>query len=75
MWSEHKSLDGKTYFYNKETKESIWEKPDDLKTPAELLLSKCPWKEHHSDDGKTYYHNVDTKTSVWTIPEELKEVS
>ena len=74
VWSEHKSPDDRTYYYNRETKESVWDKPDELKTPSELLLSKCPWKEHHSDDGKTYYHNIETKTSVWTIPEELKDV-
>ena len=36
LWTEHKSLDGKTYFYNTETKQSTWEKPDDLKSPAEV---------------------------------------
>lgn len=36
MWSEHKSPDGRTYYYNTETKQSTWEKPDDLKTPAEV---------------------------------------
>ncbi|XP_005049800.1 PREDICTED: pre-mRNA-processing factor 40 homolog A [Ficedula albicollis] len=34
-WTEHKSPDGRTYYYNTETKQSTWEKPDDLKTPAE----------------------------------------
>lgn len=36
MWTEHKSPDGRTYYYNTETKQSTWEKPDDLKTPAEV---------------------------------------
>lgn len=36
MWTEHKSLDGKVYFYNTETKQSTWEKPDELKSPAEV---------------------------------------
>lgn len=36
LWTEHKSLDGKTYYYNTETKQSTWEKPDDLKSPAEV---------------------------------------
>ena len=45
-WSEHKAPDGRTYFYNTVTKASAWEKPDVMKTAAELMLSKCPWKEY-----------------------------
>ncbi|XP_008557971.1 pre-mRNA-processing factor 40 homolog A isoform X1 [Microplitis demolitor] len=73
-WSEHKAPDGRTYYYNATTKQSLWEKPDDLKTPNELLLSQCPWKEYKSENGKVYYHNVITKESRWTIPSELEEL-
>lgn len=45
-WSKHTSPDGRTYYYNTETKQSSWSKPDELKTPSEKLLSQCPWKEH-----------------------------
>ena len=38
-WSEHKAPDGRLYFYNEETKQSSWEKPDALKTPAEVVMS------------------------------------
>uniref|UniRef100_A0A8C1PX36 Pre-mRNA-processing factor 40 homolog A n=1 Tax=Cyprinus carpio TaxID=7962 RepID=A0A8C1PX36_CYPCA len=68
LWTEHKSLDGKTYYYNTETKQSTWEKPDELKSPAEQMLSKCPWKEYKSDTGKPYYYNSQTKESRWTKP-------
>ena len=30
-WSEHTSPEGKKYYYNSETQESIWEKPQELK--------------------------------------------
>ncbi|XP_034936697.1 pre-mRNA-processing factor 40 homolog A isoform X2 [Chelonus insularis] len=73
-WSEHKAPDGRTYYYNSVTKQSLWEKPDELKTPSELLLSQCPWKEYKSENGKIYYHNVSTKESRWTIPPELEEL-
>ena len=73
-WTEHKAPDGRTYYYNAATRQSSWEKPDSLKSSAELLLSKCPWKEYTSDTGKTYYHNVETKESVWSIPPELAEL-
>lgn len=73
-WTEHKAPDGRVYYYNSITKQSSWEKPDELKTPAEKLLSSCPWKEYHSDQGKVYYHNVNTKESRWVIPPELAEI-
>ncbi|KAF3843090.1 hypothetical protein F7725_001939, partial [Dissostichus mawsoni] len=74
LWTEHKSLDGKTYFYNTETKQSTWEKPEDLKSPAEQMLSKCPWKEYKSDVGKPYYYNSQTKESRWTKPKDLEDL-
>ncbi|KAK3592975.1 hypothetical protein CHS0354_023197 [Potamilus streckersoni] len=74
VWTEHKAPDGRTYYYNNVTKQSSWEKPDDLKTKAELMLSQCPWKEFKSDSGKTYFHNSVTKESRWTKPKELQEL-
>uniref|UniRef100_A0A1B0C8A0 Putative spliceosomal protein fbp11/splicing factor prp40 n=1 Tax=Lutzomyia longipalpis TaxID=7200 RepID=A0A1B0C8A0_LUTLO len=73
-WTAHKSPDGRTYYYNSVTKQSSWEKPDELKTPAEKLLSSCPWKEYQSDQGKVYYHNVNTKESRWEAPPEYLEI-
>lgn len=73
-WSEHKAPDGRMYYYNTETKQSSWEKPADLKTTAEMLLSKCPWKEHKAESGKVYYHNSVTKESRWTKPKELEDL-
>jgi len=72
-WTEHRAGE-RVYFYNTQTKQSVWEKPDELKTPAELLLSKCPWKEYKSDAGKVYFHNIHTKESRWTIPKELEDL-
>ncbi|XP_037789191.1 LOW QUALITY PROTEIN: pre-mRNA-processing factor 40 homolog A-like [Penaeus monodon] len=74
VWTEHKAPDGRIYFYNTVTRQSVWDKPDELKTPAELLLSQCPWKEYKSESGKTYYHNVHTKESRWTVPKELEDL-
>ncbi|KAK8405465.1 hypothetical protein O3P69_001796 [Scylla paramamosain] len=74
VWTEHKAPGGRVYYYNTVTRQSSWEKPDELKTPAELLLSQCPWKEYKSESGKVYYHNVNTKESQWTIPKELEDL-
>ncbi|CAB3223600.1 unnamed protein product [Arctia plantaginis] len=73
-WSEHKAPDGRTYYYNSVTKQSLWEKPDDLKTPAEKLLSACVWKEYTTDAGRLYFHNIETKESSWIIPKELQDI-
>ncbi|KAK7473354.1 hypothetical protein BaRGS_00035402 [Batillaria attramentaria] len=73
-WGEFKAPDGRTYYYNNVTKKSSWEKPDELKSPTEKLLSQCPWKEYKSDSGKVYYHNSQTKESCWTKPKELEEL-
>lgn len=73
-WTEHKAPDGRTYFYNTDTKVSTWQKPAELKTPGEVQLDSCPWKEHKSDTGRIYYHNNETKESTWTIPKELAEL-
>ena len=35
-WKEHKAPDGRSYFYNGETKLSTWEKPGELKSSAEV---------------------------------------
>lgn len=37
-WTEHKAPDGRTYYYNSVTKQSLWEKPDELKTSAEVCF-------------------------------------
>ncbi|XP_035779113.1 pre-mRNA-processing factor 40 homolog A-like [Anopheles albimanus] len=73
-WSEHKTPDGRTYYYNSITKQSLWEKPEEMKTPAEKQLSQCPWKEYRSDTGKLYYHNTNTKESQWVAPPEYLEL-
>ncbi|XP_073401731.1 pre-mRNA-processing factor 40 homolog A isoform X1 [Dendrobates tinctorius] len=74
MWTEHKSPDGRIYYYNIETKQSTWEKPDEMKTAVEQMLSKCPWKEFKSDSGKPYYYNSQTKESRWAKPKDLEDL-
>jgi len=38
LWTEHKAPDGRTYYYNSISKESRWEKPDELKSSAEVCI-------------------------------------
>ncbi|CAG8453577.1 7909_t:CDS:10 [Acaulospora morrowiae] len=73
VWTEHTSPDGRTYYHNVVTKESIWDKPDELKTPEEKALGSCPWKEFTSEGGRKYYYNSVTQVSKWEMPAEYKE--
>lgn len=74
QWTEHTAPDGRTYYFNQETKTSLWTKPDELKTEVEKLIDACRWKEYKSDSGKSYYHDTETKESCWTIPDELSNL-
>jgi len=73
-WTEHTAPDGRSYFYNNDTKTSLWTKPEELKTDLEKQLDDFPWKEYKSDSGRAYFHNTETKESKWTIPDELQEL-
>eukprot|EP01104_Vermistella_antarctica_P013064 TRINITY_DN3895_c0_g1_i1.p1 TRINITY_DN3895_c0_g1~~TRINITY_DN3895_c0_g1_i1.p1 ORF type:complete len:382 (-),score=33.76 TRINITY_DN3895_c0_g1_i1:89-1234(-) len=71
-WTEHKTPEGRPYWYHKDTKESVWEKPEDLKSTVERALSSCPWKEYTDKSGRKYWNNSETKESCWTMPQEYK---
>lgn len=34
----HRTAEGKVYYYNTATKQSAWEKPDELKSDAEVRM-------------------------------------
>ncbi|KAJ2877522.1 U1 snRNP protein, partial [Coemansia asiatica] len=68
-WTEHVSSEGRTYYHNRETGVTTWEKPDELKTPQERA---SVWKEY-SKDGRSYWYNTVTKKSTWTKPAELTD--
>ncbi|OBZ74184.1 Pre-mRNA-processing protein prp40 [Grifola frondosa] len=70
VWTEHRNPEGRTYWFNTGTRESVWEKPDDLKTPFERALNQTKWKEYFSG-GRKYYYNTDSKESKWDMPDEL----
>ncbi|KAJ2635092.1 U1 snRNP protein [Coemansia sp. RSA 1286] len=66
-WTEHVSKEGRTYYHNRDTGVTTWEKPDELKTPQERA---SVWKEY-SKDGRSYWYNSVTRRSTWTKPDEL----
>ncbi|KAF9365807.1 PRP40 pre-mRNA processing factor 40 [Mortierella sp. NVP85] len=72
LWVEYTHQDGRKYYYHSVTKQTVWQKPDELKSPKEIALETSPWKEYTTSEGKKYYHNASTKETVWTVPEEYK---
>lgn len=71
------SKSGKTYFLNRQTKETTWTRPPELaaSTPPEKAQSAStsplpdPWvAKTDSTSGKTYYVNRLTKETSWTRP-------
>lgn len=71
MWTEHKNAQGRIYWHNSQTQESVWEKPAALKNPLELALGELGWKEYHSN-GKPYYVHAGSNSTVWEIPPDVK---
>ncbi|KAJ1976428.1 U1 snRNP protein [Dimargaris cristalligena] len=52
-------------------KETVWNKPDELKTPEERALARTAWKTYVAANGKSYYYNTITKQTTWEQPREL----
>lgn len=72
-WHEYKSADGRSYWAHSVTKQSVWEKPDELKSPFERAMGKTPWKQYTSK-GRAYYVHSGTKETKWDLPSELHEL-
>ncbi|XP_062270727.1 WW domain-binding protein 4 [Scomber scombrus] len=78
-WTEGKTDDGNTYYYNTLTGDSQWEKPDCFKDessnfaqPAQTKSSSCSaWMEGVSPDGHIYYYNTETGESSWDRPADF----
>lgn len=73
LWQEARAPDGRVYYYNTQTKETSWQKPQELMTPLERSLGSQPWREHTAPDGRKYYAHVETKQTVWEMPAQYRE--
>ncbi|CAI4055205.1 hypothetical protein SUVZ_16G4180 [Saccharomyces uvarum] len=85
VWQEFKTPAGKRYFYNKDTKESRWDKPDFKKAsgpqnsakgaqaerkPMFALELIDDWHLIICNDGAKFYYNGESNTSKYEIDEE-----
>lgn len=71
-WTEHTAPDGRRYYYNNVTRESRWEKPEEMKQESSNG-SQCHWAEYKTNEGRVYFYNSVTKESRWEKPTELEE--
>lgn len=69
-WQEYKNTEGRPYWSHAITKQSVWEKPDELKTPFERAIGRTQWKQYTSK-GRNYYVHSGTKETKWDMPDEL----
>ncbi|KAJ3378388.1 hypothetical protein HDU92_007435 [Lobulomyces angularis] len=76
IWQSQTTTDGKTFYFNTQTRQSQWNKPEELMTDLEKDLNSLDWKELKTKDGreKVYYHNKKTNETTWKVPDVWKNV-
>ena len=47
VWQEHRTPEGRAYFYNSATKETTWTKPEEMMSPAEVNIWNIPGAQLH----------------------------
>ncbi|KAH6606545.1 hypothetical protein Trco_005698 [Trichoderma cornu-damae] len=72
-WQEHKTPEGRAYYYNNVTKVTQWTKPEEMMSLAERALQSQPWKEYTAEGGRKYWYNTETQQSSWEMPEAYKK--
>ena len=68
-WRKYQSPSGKSYYHNKRTNETTWERPATFVEPKTTTGPKT-FIQVQSAQGKTYYYNqADESEVVWVLPE------
>ncbi|CAI5727671.1 hypothetical protein KXD40_005658 [Peronospora effusa] len=86
VWSAHVTKEGRTYYYNRHTKQSAWEKPSSYDgeglgvstepgTPsiASFEAKKSEWEElWDPKNERAYYYNRTSRKTQWLRPEGVE---
>lgn len=72
-WVEHRTEEGRLYFYNRITLQSRWDDPrEQLAAPApvvaEINHTVGQWKEYRDSEGRPYYHDEVSGVTQWDRP-------
>lgn len=84
MWMEAKTVEGRSYYYNVNTRDTSWDRPTEV--PGQVVVKDMAnplppmgfgqramqmWMEAKTEDGRSYYYNVDTRDTSWDRPTEV----
>merc|ERR1719424_944475 len=69
-WVQYADKDGRPFYHDPETGESVWELPGESTKPVASAddTLPAPWLQYANEDGKLFYHNPETGESVWELP-------
>ncbi|GAA5897497.1 hypothetical protein JCM5296_001143 [Sporobolomyces johnsonii] len=71
QWTQHTSPDGRPFWSRNGV--SVWEKPTELKSPAEREMDKTPWKEYETG-GRKYWVHSQSKETTWNMPKDISDI-
>ncbi|POM72970.1 Negative elongation factor, partial [Phytophthora palmivora] len=78
VWSAHVTKEGRTYYYNRSTKQSAWEKPADFDGEEPSAASSAPSKKAEWEElwdpknERAYYYNRTTRKTQCQKPEGVE---
>ena len=73
-WQTHIAEDGRNYYYNVQTLETTWEKPQELYTDVDRAIQNSVWKQYSAANGGKYWHNTQTNETTWETPNEIQVI-
>lgn len=68
IWTVHRAGADKFFWYNKETKEKTWSRPEGAPAVPEVAGSPDTWEPVKTADGKEFWYNRDTREKSWVKP-------
>jgi hypothetical protein len=73
-WNQTQDAQGRTYWYNTETKATSWTDPHSQSAAQPTIaqggppMQQNPWNTAQDAQGRTYWYNTQTKATSWTDP-------